>query len=163
MPAGFSVFNVKANRRVYKEFIDQHERDRAYIGELERLLKEGGIPIPEIVHEIKKRLNRKATVDRVDGVMNDGSLSSLAKSVERTAELTQCYEINVQFRNLTFWNELPKKSIPTVGSSLKNMFWSGKKHRVDIIKNLTGRILPRTMTLVMGPPGCGKPSSRQMI
>lgn len=155
-PTGFSVFNVKANRRVYKEFIDQHERDRAYIKELERLLNENHVPIPEVVHEIKKRLTHKKTVDRVDGIMTDGSLSSLAKSIERVTNLTNRYEINVQFRNLTFWNEMPKKSIPTVGSSFKSMLCgSGKKHRVDIIKDLTGRILPRTMTLVMGPPGCG--------
>eukprot|EP01034_Spumella_vulgaris_P031175 gene31175-38522_t len=32
----------------------------------------------------------------------------------------------------------------------------GKKRRVDIVKDLTGRILPKRMTLVMGPPGCGK-------
>eukprot|EP01034_Spumella_vulgaris_P038653 gene38653-47739_t len=32
----------------------------------------------------------------------------------------------------------------------------GKLHRVDILSDLTGRILPKRMTLVVGPPGCGK-------
>lgn len=158
VPSGFSVFNVKANRRVYKEFIDQHERDRAYITALEKLLKENNVPIPDIVHEIKLHLQKpKASVRRVDGLMKDGSLASLAKSVEKVTDLTRRYEINVQFRNLTFWSKVPKKSIPTVGSTFKQLFFgSGEKTRVDIIHELTGRILPRTMTLVMGPPGCGK-------
>eukprot|EP01034_Spumella_vulgaris_P003714 gene3714-4760_t len=52
---------------------------------------------------------------------------------------------------------VPKKKIPTVGSSFVSMIaGSGKKSRVNIIHDLTGRILPKRMTLVMGPPGCGK-------
>jgi len=159
VPSGFSVFNVKANRRVYKEFIDQHERDRGYILELEKLLKENNVPIPPELHDIKKRMqHRKVSPEgRADGLMKDGSLASLVRSVEKVTNLTRRYEINVQFRNLTFWSNVPKKAIPTVGSTIKEMFFgSGKKHRVDIIHELTGRILPRTMTLVMGPPGCGE-------
>jgi ABC-type multidrug transport system ATPase subunit len=50
-----------------------------------------------------------------------------------------------------------KKAIPTVGTALKNfLLGSGPKERVDILKDLTGRIMPKTMTLLMGPPGCGK-------
>ncbi|KAJ1423367.1 P-loop containing nucleoside triphosphate hydrolase protein, partial [Ochromonadaceae sp. CCMP2298] len=64
---------------------------------------------------------------------------------------------SVQFRDLTYWTSAPEKRIPTVGSTLKKMLLgAGPKHRVDILKGLTGRLQPCTMTLLMGPPGCGK-------
>jgi hypothetical protein len=50
---------------------------------------------------------------------------------------------------------VPEKKMVTVGSSILNMFrcGSGPKHRVDILKNLSGRIQRAKLTLVMGPPG----------
>lgn len=156
LPVGFSVFNVQTNRRIYKEFIDQHERDQAYIAELERLLKDLNVEIPEKI-ALAKRIIRQTSSDRADGLMKDGSLAALAKSIDRIKEHTHTYEINVQYKNLTFWNALPPKVIPTVGSVLRSLvFGSGPKTRVDIFKDLTGRILPHKMTLLMGPPGCGK-------
>jgi hypothetical protein len=153
-PVGFSVFNVQTNRRIYKEFVSQHERDRAYIHELEKLLREHEILIPA---EIVPKIEPKASPVRSDGLMPDGSLSALEKSVDRIKDFSTQYDINVQFKDLTFWNNVPESRIPTVGSSFKSLFFgSGPKRRVDIFKNLTGRILPKTMTLVMGPPGCGK-------
>lgn len=55
---------------------------------------------------------------------------------------------------------VPKTKIPTVGSTIRDilLFGQGPKQRVDILKNLTGRIATRKMTLLMGPPGCGKSS-----
>ena len=156
--AKMTVFNVKANRKIQKEFIAQHEKDRAYIAELEKLLTEKGVELPEIVQDMKKHLNEKeATVHAVGRLMMDGSLDALMKSVRLVQDHTRNYEIVVQYRNLTFWNNLPKQAIPTVWSSVRKMFLgSGEKHRVNIINDLTGRILPKRMTLVMGPPGCGK-------
>jgi len=153
----YSVFNGKANRRMHNEFVAQHERDRHYIVGLEKLLQDKGVEIPEELHELKKRLEGKDNTEHHDKYMKDGSLDALAKSVERITQHTHRYEVLVQYRNLTFWNNLPKKKIATVASSLKGMFLgSGKKHRVNIIQDLSGRILPKRMTLVMGPPGCGK-------
>ena len=153
-----SVFNVKANRKVQREFIAQHERDKAYITELENLLNEKGVEIPEAIHEMKSSLERrKATVQMVGSLMADGSLEALAKSVDLIHQHTNRHEIQVQYRKLTFWSDIAKASIPTVGSTFKNIFvGGGKKERVNIINDLTGRILPKRMTLVMGPPGCGK-------
>lgn len=153
----FSRFNMKANKKIHQSLVDQHEQDMAYIAELEKILKEREIEIPSFVREIKKRIESR---DRAmtDRLMADGSLASLTKAVERNRSNAQLFEVNVQYRNLSFWNEVPPKKIPTVGSSFRNLFLcgSGKKQRVDIIKDLTGKILPKRMTLVMGPPGCGK-------
>eukprot|EP01034_Spumella_vulgaris_P038880 gene38880-48011_t len=85
--------------------------------------------------------------------MEDGSLVALTKAVERYAEHEHKHEIQVQYRNLSFWSMVPKKTIVTVGSTFLG---SGKKTRANVINNLTGRILPKQLTLVMGPPGCGK-------
>jgi len=107
---------------------------------------------------MKKSLNEKdVTVKAVERLMADGSIDALTKSLKLIVDHTHQYEIAVQYRNLTFWNDLPKQSIPTVWSSVRSMvLGSGKKHRVNIVNELTGRILPKRMTLVMGPPGCGK-------
>jgi len=153
-----SVFNVKANRKIQKEFLAQHERDKAYITELELILSEKGVEVPEAVQELRQRLQTTEPVAQgVARLMADGSLDALAKSIDMITHHTNRFEIQVQYRNLTFWNDLPKRKIPTVGSSIKKLFMGGgKKHRVNIINDLTGRILPKRMTLVMGPPGCGK-------
>jgi ABC-type multidrug transport system ATPase subunit len=59
---------------------------------------------------------------------------------------------------------MPEKKIPTVGLAFRSMIMgSGEKHRVNIINDLTGRILPKRMTLVMGPPGCGERSCSFLI
>ena len=156
-PVPFSVFNGKANRKIQKEFVAKQERDQHYIRELEKLLLERGIQIPDELHELKKNLEHNVSAENHDRFMKDGSLDALAKSVGRITEHTHRYEIQVQYRNLTFWNNLAKKKIPSIAASFKSMFLgSGKKHRVNIINDLTGRILPKRMTLVMGPPGCGK-------
>eukprot|EP01034_Spumella_vulgaris_P026304 gene26304-32868_t len=115
---------------------------------------ETGIEIPEFIHEDHKVIDAKR---QVSGLMENGSLDALTKAENRTAEHAHRYEIHVQYRNLTFWNMMPKKRLPSVGMSFLSMIvGSGKKNRVNIINNLTGRILPKRMTLVMGPPGCGK-------
>lgn len=96
----------------------------------------------------------KQTIPRSASLMNDGSLEELAKSVEESIRHMQRYEIAVQYRNLTFWNEIPELTIQTVGTVLTGA--TGKKKRVNILNDVTGRILPKRMTLVMGPPGSGK-------
>lgn len=159
--AKMTGFNTNANRKIQKEFMDQHEKERAYIAELEKLIVEKGVELPENILDLKKRLDEKeTTVKAVGRLMEDGSLDALTKSVKMIQHHTHNYEIAVQYRNLTFWNNLPKQAIPTVWSSVRSLFLgSGKKHRVNIINNLTGRILSKRMTLVMGPPGCGKHNS----
>jgi len=154
--SGFSLFNAKASKKIQQELAQQHERDRSYISDLEMFVMENGLQVPEELKK-KREVVPALVVAEHENVMKDGSLESLAKSFERTKPHSMNYEIKVQYRNLSFWNNMPKHKIPTVGSSFKELFMgSGKKERVDIIKDLSGRILPGRMTLVMGPPGCGK-------
>jgi hypothetical protein len=95
--------------------------------------------------------------DPGERIMKDGSLAALQNSLTKIQDHNKMHEVSIQYRDLTFWNTVPKKTIPTVGSAIKGfLLGSGPKHRVDVIQGLTGRILPKTMTLLMGPPGCGK-------
>ena len=136
--------------------MSQQERDRFYIAELERLIQSHGIEIPETLVQAHL-VPKKPGEQQAERLMKDGSLSSLANTLNRYQDINAAHEIYVQFRNLTFYNNVPKKTIPTVGSALRNIFMgSGPKHRVNIFKDLTGRIQSKTMTLLMGPPGCGE-------
>jgi hypothetical protein len=150
-----AMFNAHANRRVYQQLTQQIEQDRNYISELEQLLRQHGIEVPEVVRNVLTGASGQPR-DLADRLMADGSLSSLAKSMQSIKDHNHAHEIYVQYRNLTLWNMVPERSIPTVGSTVRNLFLgSGRKRRVDVIKDLNGRILPKTMTLLMGPPGCG--------
>ena len=93
-----------------------------------------------------------------DRTMRDGSIDSLTKSLEKIKDHVNLYEIHVQYRNLTFWNAVPLKGIPTVGSALRSLLLLGAtpKRRVDIFRDLTGLFKSNAMTLLMGPPGSGK-------
>jgi hypothetical protein len=167
-PVGFTMFNAKANKKLHQEFINQQEHYREYVADLEKFIHESGLEIPEFVHEFKKKADdgglTKGRDRRVSGLMEDGSLESLTKAVGKHDDHVHRYEIHVQYRNMTFWNMIPEKTIPTVGSVLLSMVGvGGKKRRVDIVKDLTGRILPKRMTLVMGPPGCGESSAAILI
>jgi hypothetical protein len=109
-------------------------------------------------------------------------LVSKMKPMSRLQKLISLLDVDVQFRDLSFWGQplslslhpspsphlptrvtslfvgiVPKTRIPTVGSTIRDLFLFGRrpKQRIDILKNLTGRIAPKKMTLVMGPPGCG--------
>lgn len=64
------------------------------------------------------------------------------------------HPVSIVYQNVNFYTMVSEKQIATVGSTIKGMFCgSGPKHRVDIIKNISGRIQRGKMTLVMGPPG----------
>ncbi len=113
------------------------------------------VEIPGAAHVVQARAVTPQQLSD-SGLMEDGSLDSLTRSIKHTTEHVHRHEIHVQYRNLTFWNMVSEKKIATVGSVVLGLFGvGGKTHRVNIINDLTGRILPKRMTLVMGPPGCG--------
>lgn len=64
------------------------------------------------------------------------------------------HPVSIVYQNVNFFTMVPEKTISTVGSTVKSIFCgSGPKHRVDIVKNISGRIRRTKLTLVMGPPG----------
>jgi ABC-type multidrug transport system ATPase subunit len=139
--------------------ITQKEIDAAYIQALQTILAANGIeipPVPEVTHyDSVPRL----LIDS-EHVMQDGSFESLDKTISKLKQYMNILPIDVQYHDLSFWGMVSKTRIPTVGSTLRDLllFGTGPKLRVDVLKNLTGRIASQKMTLVMGPPGCGKSS-----
>lgn len=157
IPGKFSSFNVRANRRVYQKLVAQHELDALYIKALEDVLREHNIELPSTASEINLLgAERAKNEEEEDILMKDGSISALHKVLEKVKDYHNTLEVHVQFKNLSFWRMAPEAQIPTVGSTLKNMFLgSGPKQRINVLKDLTGRILRGKMTLIVGPPGCG--------
>ena len=150
-----SKFRAKAQTKVINELNVQIEKDRDYIRELEQLLKDNGLEIPQLIVE-KKETAKPAYL----GKLKDGSPDELSRLIEnlKTRVMTDDdEEMYVEYRDLTVWNTLPDNGIPTVGSALLDLFCGGgEKKRFDLLYHITGRIKRRGMTLVMGPPGCGK-------
>jgi hypothetical protein len=153
----FSMFNRKCDQEVQRKMTEQHEADQQCIAELVKLLNSNNIEIPKSIFE-KKNVSVPAAVAKPaeHGLMEDGSFTAMKKTVASIQDFVHKAEINVQYRNLTFWNSVPETKIPTVGSTFRSLLLgSGPKHRVNILNDLSGQIKPNTMTLVMGPPGCG--------
>jgi hypothetical protein len=133
--------------------VNKRQQDLAYIETLREILEANGIEIPPGPEIEPPQVVRFPE----EHVMPDGSFESLNKTISQLKHLINIPQIDVQFRNLSFWGMVPKTRIPTVGSTFRDLFLfgTGPKQRVDILKNLTGRISTGKMTLVMGPPGCG--------
>ncbi len=128
------------------------EKDN-YIKELEEILKAHGIEIPEREHAVVE-----SPISTL--VFKEGKIEEIKNLVEIQKKLIRDLDIRIEFHDLTFSTMVEKEStIQTVGSLLMSLlfFWNcPQKKRVDIISNLSGRILPRKMTLLIGPPGSGK-------
>lgn len=155
----FSVFNMRSNKKIYENLVQCHQRDVKYILALEALLKENGISLPAVDNTLTGTpKKRKYSITGVP-LLPNAEYETLKESFAVVAKLAHVDEYEVQYRNVSFWGMVPKTYIPTVGSTLRQMFMgSGPKHRTDILKDLTGRIRAGKMTLVTGPPGCGKSS-----
>ena len=154
VPGRFSSFNLRANRRLYQELVARTVQDDLYIAALEDILRQHNIELPQKPSEIAISGQPGPAVE---SLMPDGSLGSLEKVVSQLHQYHNKLPLHVQFRNLSFWGMAPLGEIPTVGSTFRRLLCgSGPKQRLDILKDITGRIPYGKMTLVMGPPGCGE-------
>jgi ABC-type glutathione transport system ATPase component len=131
-----------------------------YVNFLEEKLRDKGEEIPEA---LKSSILRHSHVHLTKhyhpvGVMQTASPEELEKLFQRLKSLSREFEVNIQYKDLGYWTEVPENSkLTTIASTLKEMvLGAGPKTRVDILKSATGRILQGKMTLVLGPPGSGK-------
>lgn len=130
------------------------EKDN-YIKSLESLLRDHGIELPPFQLAVNP-----AMYEMADNLMKEGSLEELESIVRKNLELLRNLDHSIEFHNLNYSTQIPKKRVvPTVGSLLLSIltFWLPQEtEQLDILANATGRILPRKMTLLIGPPGSGK-------
>ncbi|KAH9254741.1 hypothetical protein BASA81_007292 [Batrachochytrium salamandrivorans] len=113
-----------------------------------------------------------------DGLLTQG-VDGYVRAVQRVLKTDLDNNVNVTFRNLQYVSRTPvlgtsEAGFPTIGTSLFNFFLApfvfvgrtvnrciGRLPLIEyreriILDDLTGVIPPGRLTLVLGPPGCGK-------
>ncbi len=89
--------------------------------------------------------------------LQDASKEDISEVLNYIKNVTKPQHVTVKFRNLSLWTVAPEPSIPTVLTTLASpICGTGKKRRIDILKNLNGCLEPYRMTLLLGPPGSGR-------
>ena len=153
-----SVFSVKKNKKVLSDLLLKQKADQEYIKLLVNLLKENNLPIPEFPYVITDKESESTPLlgKPSERGLKDASVSSVHEWMARVTKVVNIHRVDIQYKDLNYYTFAPKLTIPTVGSTIRKLlFGAGKKEKIDIIKGITGRILPGKMTLVMGPPGTG--------
>lgn len=172
MPS-FSVTS-KTHQRIENELSNQiKERDREikekaeYIAKLVELLRENHIDPPEIpkVDDANGGVHRKP---RRIPVLVDTSEDQMNQLLTQQLEFLRPMDITVEYTHLSYKVYVPKKRvIPSVGTFLRSIFcfWENfaSKKELRILDDVTGRIKPRKMTLLIGPPGSGKSVFLKML
>ena len=151
-----SVFSVKRNRKVLNDLLLKQRADQEYIKVLIGLLKENNLPIPDFPHGTSESESEKSPLlgQTVERGLKDASVPSVHEWMSRVIKVVNIHRVDIQYKDLNYYTYAPKLTIPTVGSTIRKLvFGAGKKEKIDIIKGVTGRIVPGKMTLVMGPPG----------
>jgi ABC-type lipoprotein export system ATPase subunit len=129
------------------------------VEELERLLQTNNIPLPEPPTNTRRVKGTQLAIATKHGlgIMRDGNVEELKRLMDNVHKFHRSFPVAITFKDLSYWTMAAETQISTVGNSLYRLFCgSGPKRRIDILKGLTGRFLPNKMTLILGPPGCGK-------
>lgn len=154
---------VPSSKRVYEAIPGQGpdgERD------IELPVVTLGTPDLEDALQRKIELVSGQDEDRLDlsteevRLLQDGNVEELERMIEDRKHLFRPQDITIEFYDLNFHTTVDAdRRIVSVTSVFWNLltFWKPKpQKRVNILANATGRILPRKMTLLLGPPGSGK-------
>ena len=160
MADNFKAFSASAAELLQKNFISQHELDKKYIEKLEKLLAEHHIAIPSDDDKLKDGLvHRGGTALPTIEALKDTSVSTISAVLAELKKHSTPFQVQVEYRNFSYWNMIPKKEIETVGNMLKSiLFGGGPKHKFHVLKDLSGRFSSQKLTLLMGPPSSGKTS-----
>lgn len=128
----FNIFTLRANQRIYQEVIAKRNSDRNYIEALEEILRQNNLDFPDLERDVPPP--RKSRIGSIDG-----SPEALNDLLMKVKGLQRVYHVQICFKDVGYWTMSQKAHIPTVGTRLKDIFFGhGPKHRVDILKGLTG-------------------------
>ena len=135
----------------------QIEENQLRIQYLESLIAKHGISVEgtkTLQKEEKEDDIIPQTIQRKMSLFEDASESTVRAKFGKFKDIIDQREIIVRYKDLCLWTMAPKTRIKTVGSTIRTLlFGSGPKHRVDILKGITGKINTGKLTLVIGPPG----------
>ena len=159
-----SSFSAASHLKIEDELAKQLKSKDEYIAKLHELLKEHRIDLPE---ESVAQLGSALYYHRPHEI-KDGSEEEMRKVLEKIMQLERPSSLTLEYTHLSYKVYVPQqREIETVGSALQSMlfFWKNfePKKEIAILNNVTGRIKPRKMTLLIGPPGSGKSGNHVII
>ena len=145
-----SSFSIRA-QNAEQTLANKCREYEKYIEEIENLLKVHNIPLPEGISPVENGKSKDKPI-----LMKDGTIDELRPLLDQIQKYHRKFRTFICYRDLGIWTMSPKSKIPTVGGALlKCLCGPGPLNRVDILKDLSGRILPGKLTLLLGPPGSG--------
>ncbi|RYH29128.1 hypothetical protein EON65_09585 [archaeon] len=129
-----------------------------YIRQLQEFLVEHGLDVPPATNPMTRLADYKQASNY--STVKEGNIEELQEILEHQKKLVRTQDLSIEFHNLSVSTTVNFNSgITSVASVIYDMFsflLTSNVKKVDIVSNLTGRILPRKLTLLMGPPGSGK-------
>ncbi|XVE73519.1 hypothetical protein DITRI_Ditri11bG0124800 [Diplodiscus trichospermus] len=124
-------------------------------------------------------LERRVFIDKLITRIEDDNLRLLKKLKERIDRQEplvglELPTIEVRFQNLSVEADcevVQGKPIPTLWNTISSVFsgltkvsrCKSESYRIKILKDVSGIIKPSRMTLLLGPPGCGKTTLLQAL
>ncbi|OVA16670.1 ABC transporter-like [Macleaya cordata] len=115
-----------------------------------------------------KALERKLFIDRLINHVEEDNRRLLQKIKERLDKAdVELPKVEMRYKNLcvdAVCETVQGKALPTLWNSFKNLFsvftkiygCETQETKISILKDANGVIKPSRMTLLLGPPGCGK-------
>ncbi|TYI55095.1 hypothetical protein E1A91_D11G116800v1 [Gossypium mustelinum] len=104
-------------------------------------------------------LERRVFIEKLITKIEDDNLRLLKKLKERIDRVgLEFPTIEVRFQNLSVEADcevVQGKPIPTLWNTITSVF-SSQSYKIKVLKDISGIIKPSRMTLLLGPPGCGK-------
>eukprot|EP00981_Chlorochromonas_danica_P012460 scaffold4964_cov248-Ochromonas_danica.AAC.6 len=148
-----------SSKSVYKAIPDQ-----GHDGEQEIELPVATLSKPDLEDALKRNTQLRNGQDGFSAnevrLLQDGNVEELERMIDERKHLFRSQDISIEFYDLNFHTTVDTdRQIVTVSTVLWKLltFWKPvPQKRVNILANATGRILPRKMTLLLGPPGSGK-------
>ena len=152
------VFSMRSHHKLQDSLTAQCKEQAEYIARLEELLKEHEINLPPKPQHVS--VAGKAPQTRQNQLEN-ASEAEIRRLVEHLRQYMRPMDIALEYTHLSYTVRVPRtREIPSVSSLLRSVlfFWRAceEKQDVRILSDVTGRIKPRKMTLLIGPPGSGK-------
>ncbi|TXG49217.1 hypothetical protein EZV62_025092 [Acer yangbiense] len=120
-------------------------------------------------------LERRVFIDKLVTKIEDDNRLLLQKLKQRLEKVDLEFPtVEVRFQNLSVEAEFKivhGKSLPTLWNTIKNIFsvmintirCKSEVHEIKILKAVSGIIKPSRITLLLGPPGCGKTTLLQAL
>jgi len=144
----------------YKKYISELE---SVLNEMDKILEANNIPKPirsELIEKMRlKKVSTRRARETLYSLLKTTESVVIQSYIKKFEEIGRHDEYIISFRDFGVWTMAAPGHIETVGSQLlsplRETIFSTTK-RFDILKGLTGCILPGRLTLLVGPPGSGK-------